>query len=96
MAAARPTGAGVADVLKLSPRCPTCGRTNVVTFQAFRAAVDPDRPFPPFVCIECCPKPQLPFDARAAAEATLLRAVNATLRAERERDEAAEAEQAAG
>jgi transposase-like protein len=96
MAAARPTGPDVAHVLKLSPRCPTCGQTNVVTFQAFRAVVDPDRPFPPFVCTQCCPEPERPFDARAAAEATLLRAVSATLRAERQRDEAAEAEQTAG
>jgi hypothetical protein len=66
-----------------------------VTFQAVRAAVDPDCPFPAFVCTQCCPKLELPLDARAAADATLRRAVNATLRAERERDEAAEATQAA-
>jgi hypothetical protein len=96
MAAAHPSDQFTADVLKLSPRCPTCGRPNVVTFQAYRAAVDPDRPFPAPVCIQCCPKPELPFDARAAADATLRRAVDATLRAERERDEAAEATPAAG
>jgi hypothetical protein len=89
MAAAHPSGPETAPGLKTSPRCPTCGRPNVVTFQAFRAAADSGCPLPPFVCTECCPEPGP--DLRAAADVTLMLAVNACLRAERERDEAAEA-----
>jgi hypothetical protein len=99
MASARPADSpakpGPAPVLKLSPRCPTCSRTNVVTFLPF-TPVDPDRPVPTLVCLHCCPEPAPPFDARAAADAVLTRALRKTLQAERQRDEAAAAETAAG
>jgi hypothetical protein len=68
MASARPPEPSKAPVLKLTPRCPTCGRPDAVTFQAFRAVADPDRPFPPLVCTQCCPKPDRPPGPRAAAE----------------------------
>ena len=80
----QPEGPGTAQVLKLSPRCPTCGRTNVVTFLPF-TPVDPDRPVPTLVCLHCCPKPAPPYDARAAADAALGRALRKVLQAERDR-----------
>jgi hypothetical protein len=96
MASTRPAdGPNPAQVLKLSPRCPTCSRTNVVTFLPF-TPVDPDRPVPTLVCLHCCPKPNPPFDARAAADAVLNRALRKTVQAERERAEAAAAEKPAG
>ena len=96
MASGRPSdGPNPAQVLKLSPRCPTCRRTNVVTFLPF-TPVDPDRPVPTVVCLHCCPQPAPPFDARAAADAVLTRALRKTLQAERDRATAAAPESAAG
>ena len=47
--------------------------------------VNPDRPVPTLVCLHCCPKPAPPYDARAAADAALGRALQKVLQAERER-----------
>jgi hypothetical protein len=88
MSSARAPASGT---LKVSPRCPSCERPNAVTFLPFRPGSNPARLDQQLVCLDCCPRPADPSaDLRAEAEATLLRAVSATLRAERERDEAAE------
>ena len=42
-------------VLRTSPRCPTCGRQNVVTFRPFFGAAT-DRVVPVLVCLACAPR----------------------------------------
>ena len=43
-------------VLKTSPRCPTCGRQDVVTFRPFFWADAARGGTPPLVCLACAPR----------------------------------------
>jgi hypothetical protein len=56
-AAGRPPMPGRPEpVLRTSPRCPTCGRQNVILFRPFFGAAT-DRVVPQLVCLACAPRP---------------------------------------
>ena len=47
---------GPPPALKLTSRCPSCGRTGVVVFSIPPPADSPDETHR-LVCLHCCPKP---------------------------------------
>jgi hypothetical protein len=51
-----PKPKGTPRALKLSSRCPSCGRTGVVVFSIPPPADSPDETHR-LVCLHCCPKP---------------------------------------
>ena len=43
-------------VVKVSPKCPSCGRESVIVFQITSLPGGQPLPEPRLVCLACCPK----------------------------------------
>ena len=51
-----PKAKGTPPALKLTSRCPNCGRTGVVVFTVSPPAGSPNDETHRLVCLNCCPK----------------------------------------